>query len=64
MSGRTLINLVTFLASLIDHVIPIPKTNNPEQVKDFRLVIKTIEKLAKSLIVPNTDSPLDPLQFA
>ena len=40
MSGRTLINLVTFLSSLIDHVIAIPKTNNPEQVKDFRLVIK------------------------
>ena len=51
-------------------VIPIPKTNNPKQLNDFRtvaltsLVMKTLEKLVKSLILPITESQLDPLQFA
>ena len=51
-------------------VIPIPKTNNPKQLNNFRpvalkfLVMKTLEKLVKSLILPITESQLDPLQFA
>ena len=51
-------------------VIPIPKTNNPKQINDFRpvaltsLVMKTLEKLVKSLILPITESQLYPLQFA
>ena len=51
-------------------VIPIPKTNNPKQLNDFRpvaltsLVMKTLEKLVKSLILLITESQLDPLQFA
>ena len=51
-------------------VIPIPKTNNPKQLNNFRpvavksLVMKTLEKLVKSLILPITECQLDPLQFA
>ena len=51
-------------------VIPIPKTNNPKQLNDFRpvaltsLVMKTLEKLVKSLILTINESQLDPLQFA
>ena len=51
-------------------VIPIPKTNNPKQLNDYRpvaltsLVMKTMEKLVKSLIGPITESQLDRLQFA
>ena len=51
-------------------VIPIPKTNNPKQLNDYRpvaltsLVMKTLEKLVKSLILPIIESQLDPLQFA
>ena len=51
-------------------VIPVPNTNNPKEPNDYRpvaltyLVIKTMEKLVKSLIVPITVSQLDPLQFA
>ena len=51
-------------------VLPIPKTNNPKQLNDFRpvaltsLFMKTLEKLVKSLILPITESQLDPLQFA
>ena len=51
-------------------VIPIPKPNHPKQLNDYRpvaltsLVMKTLEKLVKSLILPITESQLDPLQFA
>ena len=51
-------------------VIPIPKTNNPKQLNDLRpvaltsLVMKALEKLVKSMILPITESQLDPLQFA
>lgn len=51
-------------------VIPIRKTNNLKQLNDYgpvaltSLAMKTMEKLIKSLIVPITESQLDPLQFA
>ena len=47
-------------------VIPIPKTNNQKQLNDYRPVALTsfvikMEKPVKSLIVPITESQLDPL---
>ena len=51
-------------------VIPIPKTNHPKLLKDFRpvaltsLVMKTLEKLVKTLVLSVTECQLDPLQFA
>jgi len=57
-------------ASETSTVTPIPKTNNIKQLNDYRpvpltyLIMKTMEKLIKSLIVPITESQLDPMQFA
>ena len=51
-------------------VIPIPKTNNTEQLNDYRrvaltsLVMKTTEKLIKLLTILVTESQLDSLLFA
>ena len=51
-------------------VIPIPKTNNSKQLNDYRpvaltyLVVKRMEKLIKSLILPIIESQLDPMLFA
>ena len=51
-------------------VVPLPKKSNPTQPNDFRpvaltsLVMKTLEKIVKSLILSDTEKNLDPLQFA
>lgn len=51
-------------------VIPIPKKNNPQTLNDLRpvaltsLVMKAMEKIIKQHIICQTESLLDPLQFA
>ena len=51
-------------------IIPIQKKTNPKELNDFRpvaltsLVMKTLEKIIKSLIMSATEQKLDPLQFA
>ena len=49
-------------------VVPVPKSNNPKTLNDFRLVVltsivmKAFEKLVRSEILRKTET--DPLQFA
>lgn len=51
-------------------IIPVPKSNNPRELNEFRpvaltsLVMKTFEKILKDEIVSLIDGKLDPLQFA
>ena len=51
-------------------IVPLPKKTNPKQPNDFRpvaltsVVMKTLEKIVKSLVLTATQEFLDPLQFA
>ena len=52
------------------NIVPLPKKPNPKQPNDFRpvaltsVVMKTLEKIVKSLVLAATEKSLDPLQFA
>jgi hypothetical protein len=52
------------------NIVPLPKKTNPKQPNDFRpvaltsVVMKTLEKIVKSLVLAATEKCLDPLQFA
>jgi hypothetical protein len=52
------------------NIVPLPKKTTPKQPNDFRpvaltsVVMKTLEKIVKSLVLAATEKSLDPLQFA
>ncbi len=51
-------------------VVPIPKSNGPKTLNDFRpvaltsILMKNFEKLVRSEILKITEHALDPMQFA
>ena len=51
-------------------IIPVPKTSNIRQMNDLRpvaltpVIMKCLEKIVLSNIIPFVNSSLDPLQFA
>ena len=51
-------------------IISVPKTKRPKEMKDFRpvaltsLIMKTMERLVKKIILAVSEVKLDPLQFA